>query len=234
MILCNPHNPIGRVWDRSELAKIAKLCQKYHVLLVSDEIQGDLVFKGTVYTPIFDLPDSLIDNTVALISPSKNFNIAVLHAATVVAPNDNVRARINRGINNDELAEPNLLSIPATVAAYRNSDEWLDKLKGYLATNREYVAFYLQAHLPEVKFASENATYLLWLDVSAYTDSAEKLAAFIRVDIGLYLSAGTVYRGNGAYFIRMNVACPLTTVEEGLRRLTQSLNHWQLQGGNAS
>jgi cystathionine beta-lyase len=110
MILCNPHNPVGRVWDVGELTRIAELCQKHHVLLISDEIHGDLVFKGPEYTPIFALPEPLVRNTVALVSPSKAFNVAVLHVATIVVPDANVREMISRGINNDELAEPNLLA----------------------------------------------------------------------------------------------------------------------------
>ncbi len=231
MILCNPHNPMGRVWDVTELTQIAALCQKHHVLLVSDEIHGDLVFKGPAYTPIFALPEDLLANTVALVSPSKSFNVAALHAATIICPDENTRAIISRGINNDEIAEPNLLSIPATIAAYRDSGEWLDQLRDYLGANREYVATYLQQHLPQVSFASENATYLLWLDIAAYSDDAAVLAKFIRADSGLFLSAGTVYRGNGHHFLRLNVACPRATVEDGLNRLAQSLDHWCTQGG---
>ena len=234
MILCNPHNPVGRVWDVGELTRIAELCQKHHVLLISDEIHGDLIFKGPAYTPIFAIPEPLVGNTVALVSPSKAFNVAALHAATIVVPDANVREMISRGINNDELAEPNLLAIPASIAAYRDSGEWLDQLNAYLSNNREYVAEYLHNRLPAVHFASENATYLLWVDVAAYTSDARSLAEFIRADSGLYLSSGTVYRGDGNHFLRLNVACPRATVEAGLHRLAQSLDHWQAQGGEVS
>lgn len=134
------------------------------------------------------------------------------------------------------MSSPNqtYLQIPASIAAYRDSGEWLDQLNAYLSNNREYVAEYLHYRLPAVHFASENATYLLWLDVAAYTSDAGSLAEFIRADSGLYLSAGTVFRGNGNHFLRLNVACPRATVKAGLHRLAQSLDHWQAQGGEVS
>lgn len=223
MILCNPHNPIGKVWSRDELVQISSLCQKHHVILLSDEIHGDLVFGEPAYTPLFSLPDALIQNTITTVSPSKSFNVAALHAATVIVPNENLRESVSRGINNDELGEPNLLAIPATIAAYTQSADWLQALKAKLVENRQLVAQFVETKLPEVQLVSENATYLLWFDVSQVTDDAEKLTTFIREQTGLFLSAGTVYRGNGRYFLRMNIACPTNMVEDGLNRLKQGI-----------
>ncbi|MDN5575676.1 MAG: pyridoxal phosphate-dependent aminotransferase [Pediococcus sp.] len=227
MILCNPHNPVGKVWSRDELIQISRLCQKHHVVLLSDEIHGDLVFGEPAYTPLFSLPEELIQNTITTVSPSKSFNVAALHAATVIVPNENLRESVSRGINNDELGEPNLLAIPATIAAYTQSADWLHALKAKLVENRKIVDRFVSTELTEVQLVSENATYLLWFDVSQVTDDAEKLTAFIRKQTGLFLSAGTVYRGNGHDFLRMNIACPTELVEDGLHRLKQGITEFE-------
>ncbi len=229
MILCNPHNPIGKAWSRDDLIQISTLCKKHHVILLSDEIHGDLVFGEPTYTPLFSLPDDLIQHTITTVSPSKSFNVAALHAATVIVPNENLRESVSRGINNDELGEPNLLAIPATIAAYTQSADWLHALKVKLVENRKVVDQFVSDELAEVQLVSENATYLLWFDVSQITDDAEKLTNFIREQTGLFLSDGTVYRGNGRYFLRMNIACPTEMVEDGLRRLKQGITKFEAQ-----
>lgn len=223
MILCNPHNPVGKTWQRDELNKIATLCQKHHVVLVSDEIHGDLVFGEPAYTPVFSLPTELATNTITCVSPSKSFNVAALHAATVIVPDATLRASVSRGLNNDELGEPNLLSIPASIAAYTKSANWQHALKKQLAANRQQVADFVAKELPNVFLASENATYLLWLDVSAISTDSAALATAIRTNTGLFLSAGDVYRGNGRAFLRMNVAAPAEMVTDGLQRLKRGL-----------
>lgn len=144
-----------------------------------------------------------------------------------LVPNENLRESVSRGINNDELGEPNLLAIPATIAAYTQSADWLHALKAKLVENRKIVDRFVSTELTEVQLVSENATYLLWFDVSQVTDDAEKLTAFIRKQTGLFLSAGTVYRGNGHDFLRMNIACPTELVEDGLHRLKQGITEFE-------
>lgn len=219
MILCNPHNPIGKVWTKDELIKINQLCIKHSVTLLSDEIHGDLVFKGADYTPMFSLPEDLIQNVIVCVSPSKTFNVAALHAATVIIPNKALRNKVNRGINTDELGEPNLLAIPGTIAAYTKAGQWVHELREQIRTNYETVTSFCESNIPDVTVVPSTATYLVWIDVSKLTSDSAKLESFIRQETGLYVSAGTVYGGNGNLFLRMNIASPAAMVQDGLQRL---------------
>ncbi|BDR57846.1 MalY/PatB family protein [Xylocopilactobacillus apicola] len=217
MILCNPHNPTGQVWSPDTLERIVKLCCDNHVVLISDEIHGDLVLDGPDYTPIFSLEPELRNHTVALVSPSKTFNVAALHAATVIVPEPFLRHAVDRGLNNEELAEPNLAAIPGTIAAYRYGSPWLAELKSYLLDNRQLVE---DALTDQMKLVKGSATYLLWLDCSAFEVSSGQLAAEIRQQTGLILSPGKIFRGNGDQFLRMNIAYPRKVLKDALKRLT--------------
>lgn len=227
MILCNPHNPIGKVWTKAELIKINQLCLKHSVTLLSDEIHGDLVFKGADYTPVFSLPSDLLQNVIVCVSPSKTINVAALHAATVIVPNEALRSKVNRGINTDELGEPNLLAIPGTIAAYTKAGDWVHELRNQIRANYELVVKFCQTNIKEIVVVPSTATYLVWIDVSQLTDDWAKLAAFIRAQTGLYLSAGDVYGGDGNHFLRMNIASPKTMVEDGLNRLQQGIKEFK-------
>ncbi|WP_203662467.1 MalY/PatB family protein [Lacticaseibacillus sp. 53-4] len=229
MILCNPHNPVGKAWSKATLTRIAELCLKHHVVLLSDEIHGDLVFGAPAYTPVFALPERLRNNAVICVSPSKTFNVAALHAATVIVPGKALRESVTRALNNDELAEPNLLSLPASIAAYTQGAAWLADLKATLLANRRQVQDVLQSSLPAVKPAFENATYLLWLDISALHADSETFCQFLREQTGLILSAGSEYRVNGAQFIRMNIACPKAQLTDGLQRLAKGVHLFEEQ-----
>lgn len=229
MILCNPHNPVGKAWSKDDLTHIAELCLKHHVVLLADEIHGDLVFGEPAYTPVFALPAALRENAVICVSPSKTFNVAALHAATVIVPGQALRGSVNRALNNDELAEPNLLSVPASIAAYTKGGSWLAALKDQLAANRDRVQHYLRETVPLVRPAFENATYLLWLDISQLHTDSDAFCAFLRAKTGLILSSGAGYRGNGAQFIRMNIACPPAVLEDGLKRLAAGTKQFMEQ-----
>ncbi|RHW52020.1 plastocyanin [Bombilactobacillus bombi] len=223
MLLCNPQNPSGQIWTKSQLSKLSRLCKQYQVVLVSDEIHGDLTIGDHDYTPICSLPMDLLQQTVALVSPSKTFNLAALHAATVIVPNQFLRAQINRGLNNDELAEPNLVAIPGSIAAYTKGQKWLSALKQQLQQNYQLVDWYLQQNLPAIKLISGGATYLLWLDCSALKIPADQLATQLQELEGLLLSPGNIYRGNGDHFLRMNIACPPEILQTGLQKLVQGI-----------
>ena len=226
MIFCNPHNPIGKVWTQKEVQKVADLCYQYHVVLLSDEIHGDLVRKGSDYTPAFSVNNPARENVVSLVSPSKTFNVAALHAATAIVPNSNLRAMVNRGLNSDEVAEPNLLAIPGTIAAYEHGHNWLEALIKQLNVNFTYAEEFINKNLPQVKVVAGAATYLIWLDVSQISSDSQKLAEFLEKTTGLVLSPGSIYRGNGHDFLRMNLACPLTMVKDGLERLKVGLTDY--------
>ncbi|WP_225046568.1 MalY/PatB family protein [Lacticaseibacillus kribbianus] len=223
MVLCNPHNPVGRIWTAAELTRIATLCRDNDVVLIADEIHGDLRLGATDYTPTFTLGADLRQNLVTLVSPSKTFNVAALHAATVIVPDAHLRAVVARGLGTDEVNEPNLLAIPGTIAAYTHGHAWLTALRQQLAANVAKVSERLAASGLPVALVAPQATYLLWLDVSAVSHDATALAAFLLQDTGLRVSAGTDYRGNGHDFLRLNIACPAAMLDDGLARLTRGL-----------
>ena len=228
MILCNPHNPVGIIWTRDQLIRLATLCRKYHVKIFSDEIHGDFTFNEQGYVPMFSLPEELIQDLEVAVSPSKTFNVAALHAATVIVPNANLRAQVSRGLNSEELAEPNLMAIPGTIAAYENGDEWLSAVLDAIQDNRKVVSDFINDQLADViTVVPGQATYLIWLDVRKLTDDSDALAKFIQDKTGLILSAGNIYGGDGHYFLRMNVACPTKTVLSGLDRLARGIAEWQ-------
>ena len=226
MIFCNPHNPIGKVWTQEEVQKVAELCYQHHAILLSDEIHGDLVRKGPDYTPTFSVNGPARENVISLVSPSKTFNVAALHAATAIVPNSNLRAMVNRGLNSDEVAEPNLLAIPGTIAAYEHGHNWLKALIKQLNVNFAYAEEFINKNLPQVKVVTGAATYLIWLDVSQISSDSQKLAEYLEKTTGLVLSPGSIYRGNGHDFLRMNLACPLTMVKDGLERLKAGLTEY--------
>ena len=226
MIFCNPHNPVGKVWTQAEVQKIADLCFKHHVVLLSDEIHGDLIRKGPDYTPAFSVNGPARDNVISLVSPSKTFNVAALHAATAIVPNNNLRAMVNRGLNSDEVAEPNLLAIPGTIAAYEHGHDWLQALIKQLNVNFTYAQEFIGNNLPQVKVVSGKATYLIWLDVEQISTDSQELADYLEKKTGLVLSPGSIYRGNGHNFLRMNLACPLAMVKDGLERLKTGLTQY--------
>ena len=224
LILCNPHNPIGKVWSKQELALIGEMCRKYGVTVLSDEIHCDLTEPNTEYVPFASVSAVCRDISVNAISASKAFSIAGLQSAGVFVPNERLRNIVVRGLNSDEVAEPNAFACEATIAAFNEGGQWLDELREYISQNRRIVAEFLSQKLPQFKLIEQDATYLLWVDCSSVTDDAETLCDFIRVQTGLYLNCGTKYRGNGRYFIRLNVACHKSTLLDGLNRLKTAIS----------
>ena len=227
LLLCNPHNPAGKVWTKDELIKVGKLCAKRGVTVFSDEIHCDLTAPNVDYVPFAAVADKCKVDFLTAISASKAFNIAGLQAAAVFMPDEHIRAKVVRGLNSDELAEPNVFAIDATVAAFSDEGaEWLDGLRAHIVNNKVVTAEYLAKNLPMVKPIEQNATYLMWLDCSAITDDASVLCNFIREHTGLYVSCGNIFRGNGRYFIRLNVACPEATLKDGLNRLKNGIQQY--------
>lgn len=224
LILCNPHNPIGKLWDRETLSRIGSLCRENGVVVLSDEIHCDLTAPDTSYLPFASVSPDCRDNSVTCLAPTKAFNIAGIQTAAVMIPNPHLRHKVWRALNTDEVAEPNVFAVEAAVAAFTRGGEWLDALRVYIQSNRKRVENFVKAEIPLLRVVPSEATYLLWLDCSAVTEDSEALAGSIRARTGLYLSAGTIYRGNGAHFLRMNIACPRCTLEDGLDRLKRALD----------
>lgn len=234
MILCNPHNPVGKVWTREELLIIGELCEKYHVIVISDEIHCDLTDPGINYMPFASVSDNCKNNSVTCVSSSKAFNMAGLQGSAVIIPSERIYNVMERGLNSDEVAEPNAFVTDAMIGAFTQGEEWLEELRNYLYENKQTVKEYLKDEIPELKLISSDATYLLWIDCSKVSEDAEELASFIRRETGLYLADGSKYRGNGNHFLRMNIACPCEVVEEGLERLKRgiySYEKWRIEKG---
>ena len=225
LLLCNPHNPVGKVWTRDELKRIGDLCAKHGVVVFSDEIHCDLTAPDVQYVPFASVSERCKSNSVTAVSCSKAFNLAGMQSAAVFASNGQIRAKVVRGLNSDEIAEPNAFAVEAAVAAFSEEGAlWLDGLRRHVDSNKKVAAKFVRDNLPEIKSIAQDATYLMWLDCSAITDDAAKLCDFIRSETGLFISAGNKYRGNGRYFVRLNVACPEQTLLDGLNRLKQGLS----------
>ena len=227
MLLCNPHNPIGKIWDRETLERIGVLCRKHHVVVVSDEIHCDLTAPGRDYVPFASVSEDCRDNSVTCIAPTKAFNIAGLQTAAVCVPNSVLRHKVWRGLNTDEVAEPNAFAVDAAIAAFTKGGEWLDALRAYLEDNKTLVKEFVKRELPGLHVVPSEATYLLWVNLGSRETSAEDVAEFIRRKTGLYLSAGNPFGGDGGRFLRLNAACPRTVLEDGLSRLKEGIEAWE-------
>lgn len=223
MLLYNPHNPVGKIWDRETLGKIGELCGKYHVLVVSDEIHCDLTDPGCEYVPFASVSEACRNNSITCMAPTKTFGIPGIQTAAVMVPNPVIRHKVNRGLNTDEVAEPNAFAVGAAVAAFQRGEQWLEELRVYLSENKQCVRDFVEKKVPGIKVVPSQATYLLWLDCSGLTENAADLVAFIRQHSGLYLTEGEEYGACGRQFIRMNTACPRERLLDGLQRLELSV-----------
>lgn len=229
MFLCNPHNPSGHIWSKDDLEKIAKLTLKYGVLVISDEIHGDILMPGKQFTPFASLDEKLTGHSISLISPSKTFNLAVFHAATAITPNKNLRDRLETAVATNGHSGPGVLAINGSIAAYTKGHEWLKQLREYVGKNRELLTDFIDKELPNVSLVHGDATYLAWIDVHQVTDDSAKLNEFIREETGLYLAEGTKYKGNGNDFLRINLATNRSRVEDGLNRLKEGIEKFSAE-----
>ena len=223
LILCNPHNPVGTIWDRETLAHVGELCWKHHVMVLSDEIHCDLTDPGCDYLPFASVSEHCRQNSITCIAPTKAFNLAGLQTSAVVVPDGVLRHKVWRALNTDEVAEPNCFAAEAAIAAFTRGGPWLDALRAYLAENKAQARDFLARELPQVRPVISHGTYLLWLDCGVVTGDSGALARQIRAQAGLCLSPGSVYRGNGARFLRMNLACPRSRMLDGLQRLRDGI-----------
>lgn len=218
LLLCNPHNPAGRVWRREELVRIGEICIRHGVTVISDEIHCELVFSGHNYTPFASISDEFLQHSVTCISPSKAFNIAGLQIANIVCADASLRAKIDRAINDNEVCDVNPFGVIATQAAYNEGEEWLEQLLEYLYANYLYMQEFCREHLPEFPLTVLEGTYLVWMDCRVLGISSETLEQRLVDEAGLWLNAGTMYGAEGEGFMRWNIACPRATLTKGLKR----------------
>lgn len=219
MILCNPQNPTGNIWSRSDLSRIGELCKKYGVTVFSDEIHCDIAKPGKGYVPFASASETCAEISVTGIAPTKCFNIAGINTAAVVVPNPLLRHKVWRALNTDEAAEPNAFAVDAAVSAFTGGGDWLDALNKYLFENRKYAADFIKKLDAGFTVVSGEATYLLWVKVPEKLGSGDEFALNLRKETGLYIAGGSEYGKSGESFVRINLACPRKVLEDAMSRL---------------
>lgn len=224
LLFCNPHNPAGRVWTRSELQQVSDICLRHHVRVIADEIHCELVMPGYEYTPFASISEETSNNTVTLNSPSKAFNTAGLMQSNVICSNADIRQRIDRVINIFEVCEVNPFGPDALMAAYNQSEDWLDELNQYLYNNYLELKKFFTEYMPKIEILKLEGTYLVWADISALEFTSDELAEKLRNEGKVYLNSGTMYgRHAGQGYLRINIACPRSQMIDGLTRMAKVL-----------
>ncbi|MDB5084019.1 MAG: cystathionine beta-lyase [Bacilli bacterium] len=225
MILCSPHNPVGRVWTKHELQKIGDLCLKHNVLLVSDEIHADLVYREHHHLPIWSISDELAMNTITCISPGKTFNLPGLQTASLIIPNPKLRETFQTLLKNLFFHANNVLSITAADSAYRHGASWLDQLIDYVRGNLDFLLNYVDKHIPQIKVIPPEGTYLVWLNCRELGLEPEALHQFMIKEAKVAMNAGSSFGPGGEGFERINIACSRATLAEGLKRIEQAVKN---------
>ena len=227
LILCNPHNPVGRVWRRDELQRAGEICQKNHVLVISDEIHGDFVFNGHKYTPFASITDKISQNSFICLSPAKTFNIASVTDGLVIIPNEVYRKQYDQFSRALSINKTNAFSVVAMETAYRSGEEWLDQLLNYLQGNITYLKNYLKDRIPGIHMAEPEGTFLVWLDFRELDMEVKQLENFLAQKARLALNSGYWFGRQGAGYARMTIACPRSMLKEALVRLEHATQRLQ-------
>lgn len=224
MILCSPHNPVGRMWTKEELETVGKICLENNVMIAVDEIHSDLILSKEKFVPYATVSDELAQNCIICTSPSKTFNLAGLLVADIIIPNDEIRARFERKMEPYYLW-PGNFGAAAQIAAYNESEDWLEALLDYLRANAQFTADFISEKMPDVKYRVPEATYLAWLDFRAYGMSTDELWDFMKHKAKVATDNGATFspNGEGDGFQRLNFACPRSQLEEALNRIANAL-----------
>ena len=222
MILCSPHNPVGRVWTNEELLRVSEICLANDVLLVSDEIHSDLVYRPNVHTPAARLSEELMMNTITCMAPSKTFNLAGVQVSDVIVPDRRLRRRLAGSLKSAGVM-PNVFGLAAQTAAYNEGEEWLEQLLEYLSGNLDFMEKFIASELPEVKFRRPEGTYLAWLDFSGYGFTTEELQNRMKNKAGVALDDGYIFGDGGEPCQRINFACPRSVLIKAMERLRKGV-----------
>lgn len=222
-ILCSPHNPVGRVWTKEELEKLANLAEKYNKLIISDEIHCDLTYKGIKHTPFASINDYTKNNTITFNAPSKTFNIAGLEAANAIIINDNLKREFEKSKNRYSSDLANIFGIKGLEAAYNFGRDWLEKLLEYLEENINFIKKYLEENIPEISFVKPEGTYLLWLDMRNLGEEDHVKDILIN-KAGVGLEEGSIFGEEGKGFFRMNIATSKDIIEKALKNIKIAFN----------
>ena len=223
LLLCNPHNPAGRVWTKQELTRIGDICIRNNVWVIADEIHCELVFPGHTYIPFASISQEFLMHSVTCTSPSKAFNLAGLQIANIISADTDIRIKIDKAINVNEVCDVNPFGVEALMAAYNDSEEWLEELKQYLFANYNYLRAYFAECLPKFPVSMLEGTYLVWVDCSVLNQSSDEIVKTLLEKEKLWVNEGGLYGEAGEGFIRINIACPRQQLIEGLNRLRRAL-----------
>ncbi|RUM94232.1 MAG: cystathionine beta-lyase [Thiothrix sp.] len=225
LILCNPHNPVGRVWTKEELQHVGEICFKHNVLVISDEIHADITYKNHQYTPYSKaVGEDISQQSFTCISPAKTFNIASITDAMVVISNQEYRQQYEVFVTQYFLGKPNTFTVAAMESAYRNGGEWLDEFLVYLQNNLDFLKDYLRNNIPKVQLIEPEGSFLVWLDFTELNMDAKDLESFLAQKARIALNSGYWFGRQGAGYARMTIACPQSMLREGLSRLEQAIN----------
>lgn len=223
MMLCNPHNPIGRVWTKEELTELGNICMENDTIIISDEIHSDFILKGYKHIPIATISKELEQRTVTLMAPSKTFNIAGLGTSIAIIPNDEIRTKYEKAIEVMEIGNVNIFGALGLEVAYNHGEQWLKEVLEYIEDNIDYAVDYINKNIPQIKVDRPEGTYLLWLDFNGLEKSTDEIfEALIKVG-KVALNDGRPYGENGDGFFRLNIGCPRPILEEGLKRIEKSV-----------
>ena len=224
MLLCNPQNPAGKIWDKKTLASVGKMAARCGVTVISDEIHCDLTTPGRDYVPFAAASDICREISITCLAPTKAFNLAGLQTAAVSVPDDRLRHKVRRALNTDEVAEPGAFAVTAAVAAFERGEAWLDELREYLYGNRQTAVNFIRERIPTLSPVDGDATYLLWVNVAATGLTGKQFTTALREQTGLFVTPGGAYGAPGRDFFRLNFACPRSVLLDGLDRLERFAN----------
>ncbi|MCG6189505.1 MalY/PatB family protein [Maribellus maritimus] len=226
ILLCNPHNPAGRVWTKEELEQVGEICLRNNVIVVADEIHCDLVHPGYTHIPFASLGQQFLENSVTCTAPSKTFNLAGLQVANIFAYDPEIRKKVDKAININEVCDISPFAVEGLIAAYthEDSEKWLDDLRAYLRDNYLLVKDFFTENFPQFPILPLEATYLVWIDTSVLDIKSEKLTELLIENGKVWLNEGTVYGDAGEGFMRMNIACPRDVLHEGLNRIKKAFD----------
>jgi cystathionine beta-lyase len=226
LVLCSPHNPVGRVWSQSELAKLLEICSANNLLIVSDEIHGDLVYSGHHHTPLASLETNSKCKIITLTAPSKTFNTAGLYTSIAIIPDNKLRSQFSQVVQQLGINKSNVFGITALEAAYRHGEPWLNELLIYLEDNAQYLTEYIAANIPAIKVEKPQGTYLAWLDCRNLNLPHQELVQFFSRKAKIGLNDGITFGSQGTGFMRLNFGCPRSLLAEGLNRIAKAINQF--------
>ena len=223
LLLCSPHNPVGRVWTAEELRRLSEICNRHGVLVVADELHADLILYGNVFQPYAALGGAFADNAIVCTAASKSFSLAGLHMSHIITSNADLREQVAGGLQKAKMFGLNPFSAAAVQAAYTDGEDWLEQALAYIQGNMDYLAEFLGENLPQIPLIKPDATYLAWLDCRALSLNQDQLEDLMLNQAGLFLDEGYIFGEEGAGFERINVACPRYILEDAWHRLVEAI-----------